>query len=295
MPLSKLVTLAQLRSDIREIAKEIGEDKVGNPAVDRIIKYNILDLHEMLNGATQPDYGETAILSDAAANYSTTIVSAPSGYLESTKTITKTSHGLTNADIGKRIVLVDTDTNLRYGVSQIAGITSVNAFTILHSMGGNIPVLGYAVLTPHSSSYLDLSSLKYDKLIKLVDSINGLVPLKKAFEFENAINLVHNVTECFAYHEGEKIYLVKGSSVSSWGTLTLHYYRLPQMPSADTDYIDVKDKHMKLLLDKCVLDVFSLAHIDAPAQMQTNVDAKTQAIRQLNTEKEASLKTKQRN
>lgn len=295
MPLSKLVTLAQLRSDIREIAKEIGEDKVGNPAVDRIIKYNILDLHEMLNGATQPDYGETIALGDAATHYNnSTVVTTGAAYANSTRRITKTGHGLTNADVGKRILLTDTLTAI-LGISQIESIVSTSIFTITHSMGGDISQLIYAVLSAHSSSYLDLSTVKYDKLIKLVDSINGLVPFKKAFEFENAINLVHNVTECFAYHEGEKIYLVKGSSVSSWGTLTLHYYRLPQMPSADADYIDVKDKYMKLLLDKCVLDVYSLAHIDAPAQMQTSVDAKTQAIRQLNTEKEASLKTKQRN
>lgn len=294
MPLSKIYTRAKVRSSVRELAKEVSEDKVQNPAIDEIINLNTLDLCEMLNGATQPDYGATSVLGDAATHYSTSIVVSGVTYTDATKTITKTGHGFTNADIGRRIILYDTDASARCGISRIAGITSTSAFTIEHSMGGTFSICTYAVLSRQSSTSLDLSSLKIDKLIKLVDSTNGLIPLKNAFEIENIANLIHNSTEAFAYHEGETIYLVKGSDVANWGTLTLHYYRLPTLPSADTDYIDLKDKYMRLLIDKCVIDVFALAKLEAPSQVVAGVEARTQAIRQLNTEKEASLRTKQR-
>ena len=299
MSLSKLYTRAALRSYIRELSKEVSEDKVQDPAVNGIIDMNTLDLCEMLNGATQPDYGATAILSEAATNYAT-VVAASGNYVEATKILTDVAHGLTSADAGKRILVyqeIDTDSpvsNVMY-FNVIESVPSEDTIKLQYSMGGSFAInIYYSVLSRHASPTLDLSSLKLDKIIKLVDSTYGLVPLKTAFDIENIINLSHNAsTGVYGYHEGELIYLVKGSSIS-WGTLTLHYYRLPTLPAADTDYIDVKDKYIRLLVDKCVIDIFALASLNAPSQAVQSVENRTQAIRNLNQAKEESLRTKQR-
>jgi len=299
MSLSKLYTRASLRSFIRELSKEVSEDKVQDPAVNGIIDMNTLDLCEMLNGATQPDYGATSVLGDASTHWSTSERSCT--WLESTKTLSDAGHGLTNADVGKRVIIFyasggtyDSPTGVLMAASEIATVPTTGTFTIVHSLDGNMGASTYVVLSRQSTTSLDLSALKLDKIIKLVDSVNRLIPLKPAFDIENVINLSHNVSSgAYGYHEGETIYLVKGSSVT-WGTLTLHYYRLPILPASDTDYIDVKDKYIRLLVDKCVIDVFALASLNAPSQAVQSVENRTQGIRQLNQTKEESLRTKQR-
>lgn len=296
MALSKLYTRLKLRSLIRELSKEVSEDKVQDPAVNEITDLNTLDLCEMLNGATHPDYGRTVTLSDAAGSAGTPIISS-AAYTNSTKRVTYIGHELTSAHIGKRIALFGDSGIANYmGIGTVAAIISSSIFEVSFALGADIPSssLYYVVLPAHSAEFLDLSSLKLDKIIKLVDSTHGLVPLKPAFDIENIVNLSHNTTEVFGYHEGEYIYLKKGATAAAWGTLTLHYYRLPDLPVNDTDYIDVKDKHIRLLVDKCVIDVFALAKMEAPSQLRENVDNRTQAIRQANMDKEVLLRTKQR-
>ena len=282
---------------IRELSKEVSENTVQDPAVNEILDLNTLDLCEMLNGATLPDYGRVAVLTDASAKVATPVVTN-TAYTNATKRITDTGgHGLTNADIGRRVPFyAAAGLNTYIGIAVITDIINSTVFEIDVTIGENIASgnIYYKALPAHSATYLDLSALKLDKIIKLVDSTHGLVPLKTAFDIENITNLAHNSTEVFGYHEGESIYLYKGSGVTSWGTLTLHYYRLPDLPTSDSDYIDVKDKYIRLLVDKCVVDVFALAKMEAPAQLRDNVDNRTQAIRQSNMDKEVLLRTKQR-
>lgn len=292
--LSKSYTLGKVKSLIRDLASEVAPDKVQPQTLTEIVCKNLLDICEMLNGATQPDYETTTTLGDAAINYSTSVVYSGAIYTNTTRNVAKTSHGLTSADVGKRIVLLDSDTYVRAGVTTIASITDANNFVVTDAMGGNIGTLTYAVLSTHSGTNLDLSSLKLDKVVKLVDSINGLVSPRKSFDFENLSGISHFSNSVFFYQGGETLYLWKGSDVAMWGTLTLHYYRLPALPSADADYIDLKDKYIPLLIDKCKLEVYELGKETPPQALSGNVDQRSQAIRQLNAEKEASLKNKQK-
>jgi len=291
--LSKNYTLEKVKSLIRDLANEVAPDKVQPQTLTEIIGKNLLDICEMLNGATQPDYESTTILGDSTTFYSTSVVSGGT-YTNSTKTVTMSSHGLTTNDIGKRIILFDRVSFTRAGVTSIASIISTNAFTVTNAMGGDIGSLGYAVLSAQSTTSLDLSSLKIDKVVKLVDSVNGLVSPRKAFDFENLKGISHFSNSVFYYQGGETLYLWKGNNVLNWGTLTLHYYRLPNLPVNDSDYIDLKDKYIPLLIDKCKIEVYELGQQTPPNALSSNVDQRTQAIRQLNVEKETSLKQKQK-
>lgn len=289
MALNHYYTFSRIKSLLRVLADELGVNKIQDSTIMEIVNANVFDIAEQLNGATAPDYGTVATLGDAATHYSETEVLCTS-YTDATKTVAKTAHGLTTADIGKRIILHNETPNVA-GISRIAGITNANAFTIENAMGATIGggAVYYFILSRQSTSSLDLSSLKVDKIIKLVDSTNGLVAERKDLAFENLANIDDYDNSVFYNHIGEAIYLFKGANVAAWGTLTLHYYRLPNPVTADTDYIDLKEKYMKLLIGSCKLDIYELAQKVAPKELSQSVESKTAGIRQTNLEKEATL------
>ena len=250
----------------------------------KIVNKNTLDIAEMLNGATAPDYGTVANLSDVSSSNGTFVTTAV--YTDSTRTITKAAHGLTSADIGKRVVLYDSASPITVTVAEIESITNSSAFVITKAYGANIAAnASYAVLPAHSATYLDLTSLKVDKIIKLSDSINKLVTSAPDFNFENLSGIDEYSESLFYNHFGETLFLFKGSDIANWGTLTLSYYRLPVLVSATTDYIDMKDKHIPLLIDKCKLELYELANVLAPKELSQSVESKTQLIRNANDSK----------
>lgn len=289
MALNHYYTLSKIRSLLRELVNELGVNNIQDTTILEIINANTFDIAEQLNGSLAPDYGSTSELSDAATHHSETNVLMTS-YTDATKTIVKAGHGFTTADIGRRIIL-HSEIPGSAGISRIAGITSTSAFTIEHALGATIAAGAshYYVLSRQSTTSLSLSALKVDKIIKLVDATNGLVAERKDLAFENLAGIDQYDNSVFYNHIGETLYLFKGANVTSWGTLTLHYYRLPNAVTADTDYIDLKEKYIKLLLGACKLDIYELAQKQAPKELTQSVESKTAAIRQTNLEKEAVL------
>ena len=295
MALSKRYTLAILRSLVRDLADEVAPNKIQDDAIREIINKNVLGIAEQLNGASAPDYGTTQVISDAASSYAVSLISTGAGYAYATRTITTVAlHALTSADIGKRIVFFDqtTDPAGKVAIAQIESITSTYAFVVTAANGVadiTSPNCDYAVFSAHSTANVDLSALRIDKVIKVVDATNGLVSERKDLAFENLSNISHLTNSVFYNLFGETLFLAKGSDVSAWGTLTLYYYRIPVLVSADSDYIDLKDKYMDLLIDKCYLDVYAKGKSAPPQSVMDNVRSATAQIRGTNAEKEAKI------
>lgn len=282
MALSKSYTFSYLESFLRVLTAQVALDDIQSKTLMKIVNKNTLDIAEMLNGATAPDYGATQVLGDVGINYSETEVLADS-YTNATKTVGKTAHGLTNADIGRRILL-HTEIPGIAGISTIASVPTSSTFIIADTQHASLGsgALYYFVLSRHSGAHLDISTLKIDKIIKLVDGTNGLVGPQKDFPFENLANMDDYDKSIFYSHFGELLILFKGSGIPAWGTLTLYYYRLPTLVTEDADYIDMKDKYIPLLIDKCKLELYELANKLAPKELSQSVDSKTQLIRQMN-------------
>lgn len=286
MSLSKSFQFSYIESLLRVLTKQVALDNIQSTTLQKIVNKNTLDIAEMLNGATAPDYGSTQVLGDAAINYSSPyIIGAPYTYNASTKTVTKSAHGFTDTDIGKRIIVYFSSPIDSLAISTIEDITDINNFTLADSFSGYTAISSFALLSAHSGTNLDLSSLKIDKIIKVVDSTNGLVGPTPDFAFENLAGIDDYDDSVFYNHFGESLLLFKGSNVSAWGTLTVYYYRLPVLVSADADYIDMKDKHIPLLIDKCKLELYELANMMPPKELSQSVESKTQLIRQANDSK----------
>lgn len=296
MALSKSYTFGIIESHLRVLVDEIAPSKILNDTIMAIVNKNTLDIAEMLNGATIPDYGQTTALADAAGSAGTPIISN-AAYTNSTKRVTYIGHELTSSDIGRRITLFGDSGLANYmGIGTVAAIISSSVFEVSFALGADIPSssLYYVVLPAHSAAFLDLSALKVDKISKVVDSINGLLSERQDLTFEGLANNNQMTRGVFYNHFGEYLYLYKGSNVTSWGTLTVYYYRLPTLVTQTTDYIDMKDKYIPLLIDKSKLDIYELAKLAPPKELTQTVEAKTQLIRQANADKSNILSDKKR-
>lgn len=268
MALSKSYTLKDIRDEIRILANVLFRDKVDDPILNKIIHKHTFALADQLNDI--PNYGETTILADSSSSVSTTIKTGAT-YTNSTKTINYVGHGLDSTDIGKRIIYGKSDFSL-IAIAQIESIIDANNFVVSIALGADTSGGGcdYTVLSSFSGTYLDLSNVNFSKIIKLVDSINGLVSARPDLDFENLDN-IEDYDNSLMYNQfGEKLILFKGRNIASWGTLTLYYYRLPDLPAADTDYIDISDNNIPKLIEMCRIDLYNLSNNAIPQPPQTD-------------------------
>ncbi len=287
MALSKNYTHKNISSLVRDLANEVAPDKIQPDTITAIINKNTLDIAEQLNGASAPDYGTTGTITDAASSVLASYVTGAS-YTSGTKNILKTTHTLTSADVGKRVAYWIASSKIC--VTEIVSIVDANNFTVLHDLAvTGSGTINYAVFSAHSTTNVDVSGLKIDKIIKIKDSISGLVSERKDLEFENLSTIDTFENSVFFNHFGETLFLFKGSGVTIWGTLTLYYYRLPTAVSADGDYIDMRDKYIPLLIDKCKLEVYERGSFAPPKELSLSVENRVQAIRKANTEKSATI------
>ena len=100
--------------------------------------------------------------------------------------------------------------------------------------------------------------MKIDNIIKLKDSDYGLIGVKDEDEWENLGNIEDYRESIFFIRYGEIISIFKGNLISVLGTISLYYDREPILVTADTDYIDLKDKYIPQLIELCKKDIYEI-------------------------------------
>lgn len=294
--LSKYWTIKKIKDYLRVLINELAPDKIQELALDEIIFLNLSDLVEMLNGASAPDYGVVANVNPINGRMvATNQWKTANSYDYSTGIVTKTSHGLTQNDIGKLILTQGTDRSAAsdyYFYSDIVEIIDNNNFRI--NPAPDFSSIQYIIFGKYTGTYVDLTQLSYavDKIIKLVDSINGLCIPVGDFEFQGLANNTLKQNNVFYNHYGDKLLIYKGSNVATLGSLSLYYYRQPIRWSSDNDYIDLKDKYMNLLIAKCKNSIYEFLKIAPPEALSNYIEQKTQAIRQITLEESQLLQAR---
>ncbi len=297
--LSKQWSIKKIKDFLRVFINELAPDKIQDLALDEIIFINLTDLVEMLNGASAPDYGviENVNPVNSRVNLGIRFVVA-NNYNSQTGIITKTNHGLTQSDVGKVILVQEVSerygSNYRLGFSQIVEIINSNNFRINPTLGFETDIL-YLVFGKYEGTYIDLSSLSYgvDKIIKLVDSINGLCVPVGDFEFQGLSSNTLKQNSVFYNHFGDRLLIYKGQNVATLGSMLLYYYRQPIRWTNDNDYIDLKDKYVSLLIAKCKNSIYEFLKMAPPEGLSNYIESKTQAIRQITLEENQLIQTKQ--
>jgi len=311
MAKSKVYTYQKLGDMLRDFLKEVAPDNVQPLALNEYISLGVLDLCERLNSASAPDYLKTAVLNESSKTPTPVLCTS---FTHSTKTFTKTAHGLTSADIGKRLVASVTDlttATIDYLLTQIVSITSVNAFVVADSFGENKITSGaldvsYGVLplTAYTTNKLDcdISTINLDRIIKITDSVNGLVNPAGDAEIEGisyySASLPGNSLKqgnVWFTQNGETVSFYKGTSVSTYGTLTMFYYEQPILLGTNDpliNYIDVRDKFIPLLFAIVKNMLYEQLQKQAPDSLTNMILAKTADIRASNKEETAAIKAR---
>lgn len=298
MPLSKKYTLKDLRGIIILWLDQTNISELNPDLVEDFVHIAVNDTFQEQADQIMQEYGRTQDLSDVSAAFNA--VSIVGGALTYTlKKITKTAHGLTASDIGKRIIFgrsVPGDGTVTYAtIANILTIIDADNFTVSHVPNTNIPAntLFYAVLPAHSTAMLDISALEIYKIRHLIDSLNGeVIEVKDAREFENLSRYPQKQNKIYYRVHGETIQLYKGSNITAYGTLTLHYYGYPAKPATEDDYIDMKDFRIPNVIQKIQNYILAYLKKQSINTFDPNSASKSEKSRQIEASSEGQLATK---
>lgn len=285
-PLARIYTLGKVLSIVILWLKKENQQELDPELVKDFINLACIDVAEILSGAGSDDYGKTATLSDQASSETTTIVTGAS-YTDGTKTVTKTSHGLTSADVGKRIAMWVSTT--RAAITEIASITDDDNFTTVKSLNASVSgTLNYAIFSAHSTTNVDLSSYKIANITKIYDSTNKECVKVGDKNFDNIYRFTQKQNKVFWFKHGQSLFLHKGTSVDAFGTLTMYYNSYPQEVTEEADYLDIRDYYIPLVV--AMAKNYCLEHlgITAPESLTNVITSKTREIRE-NIQREKAL------
>lgn len=290
MPQSKIYTLAQARGLIILWLQQLNLSTLDSDLVDDFIKLAVREVYQLNSDAIFKLYGETQVLSDAASAFAAATVQTGS-FATATKIITKTTHGLTNSDVGKRILfgksVSGTGVISSVTIATIISITDANNFVVSHTPGLDIPTGGpantlfYAVLPFTSQLYYDISTLNINQIRKMTDSINGeVIEVKDARDFENLSKYPQKQNKVYYFNHGDKIEMFRGANIANLGTHTLYYYAMPADPAIETDFLDIPDDLMPQVVQKA--QNFVISHLASTTSQQTSksVEDKAQSSRE---------------
>lgn len=277
-PLGRLFTLGEIVSDItlwlrKETQKELDPD-----FLKKLVNYAVIDVAEIISGAGSGDYSKDANISDEASSVSTTIVQDAS-YVDTTRTVTKSAHGLTSAGIGKRIALWYS--TVKAAIVEIESIPSINTFVLSKALGGDIESgLNYSVFSAHSSPTVDLSQYNIAQVTKVFDSINKEVIEVGDKEFDNLYRFDTRKNKCYYNVRGQTLYLEKGSDVAAWGTISMSYNSYPQKTTEEDDQLDIRDMYVPLVILKA--KNFAIEHLGeaSPESLTNAIDQKSREVRE---------------
>jgi len=293
MALAKIYTQKKARDIVSLWVNEISQQDLEPSLIEDFIDLATIDVAEILNGATIPDYGRTSTLNDVASSFVATVIALGAGYTFADTTIAHTSHGLTAADVGKRIVFWDNtaDPVVNMAIAHIKSITDTNNFVVTDantSADITSPNCDYAVFTEHSASFLDISGLKFSHIGMIRDANNGEWIEVTNKEFQKLSDFTQKQNNIYYYRHGESIFIYEGTSASALGTITLEYFSYPTLPSAETDFLDIRDIYIPLVIAKTKNYVYE--HLDkTPPEALTGIIAqKTAAIREANIKEKAT-------
>lgn len=290
--LSKLYTAKALIEDIKILMNNLSGRDTQRRVVLRLINNALLKVYALLGDAIVNKYAQSQSVSNTftAVVDSVNLVTGAT-YTNSTKTVGKSSHGLTNLDVGKRIFLYDAN---YYLTSFISSITDANNFVVEDAVGSDMTSGNYILFPKFNADYVDLSSYKVGNIIRLTDDANGeCYKVDSYSEFDCLSDKVDRQNHIYWYREGETLYLYKGSNIDEFGNLTLRFNRLPNFVTSNSDYLDCPDEYIPFLTGIAKAMVYESMSKKLPDELEAFIQSRIEQVRQLNPVKEEKMKEKE--
>ena len=243
-------------------------------------RFNLINQACQIAQGFVSDIVAEAYKKDTTAVLSTTGKFGTTGtYTVATATLVATmSSSFTSADVGNMIILRISTTVY---VCTIASYISATSVTLT---GDNLPTsdqasfstITMAGTTPTGTtvSISSLRLLRYGSQLRLqllsTSTDNVLVESAESFPrwrtgaSQNLNTIIWNLV-------GTNIFLNKGDSVSSYGTLTIRYPALPDLVSLDADYVDLIDGSLVQVGIKVLRNLIEKRIIGTPVSPVTSV------------------------
>jgi len=192
---------------------------------------------------------------------------------------------------------------IRVLVDELSGhkIVDTAIDNMIHlSLCGVVSQLGEAVENDYieletpvtqTSNVIDVKAIRIDKIVKIVDATNGLVVEKGAKEFEGAKLIDQNKKSIFWTRRGNNIDIWKGSSITSYGTLSLFYKTRPIEATADTTKLDISDDYMDIVITKAKILVYETLDKQVPQSLENNYQTLITGARNAAMGESAQVKT----
>lgn len=287
MALSKFYTKKKVRQIIELWMQQLNQELLNPDLVNDFIDMALIEVFEDLDGGALEDYGRTVVISNQANNIKTGLLPKCT-YTNTTRKITSTlPHGLTSANIGSRVAVFEVadDGSNAYNIliTTIESITSTLAFVVKDALGLDLPAgttfASYAVLSKFSNTSFNLSGVKWKMIRKISDSLNGeVIRIKDSRTWENLADYPqYEKRVCWMQH-GEDLFFFKGSQITSYGILTAFIWGYPEISSDETDYLDIKDNFIPLVLSKAQNLVISHLRVQAKGTVDQSTDTKAQRV-----------------
>lgn len=288
MAIGKDFTLSSIRGTLRTLSNQIANDKIQDPEIDDIIHLAVCHLVGRLGEAVGGDYGEREPVTLITPPDYSGVVTA-SSYDNSTKTATKATHGLS---VGTPIVYWDDGGKMAVGYVVTAPTSST--FTVNIAIGATVTNFKYLEFTAYDGSAIDISSYRINNIVKLVDDANGLVVEDNPIEIEGENRNPGRTKSSYWYRHGNYVYVVKGTSAPSFGTLYLYFNRIPTKATEDTDKLDIRDEFAKLAIDVAKVMIYETLKETPPEALTNTINSSINQIIDSNTKEMMALKDTRR-
>jgi hypothetical protein len=138
-----------------------------------------------------------------------------------------------------------------------------------------------------TSNVIDVSTLAIAKIVKLVDATNGLVPEKGAKQFEGIKVIDQEKNRVFFTRRGNNLDIFKGSGISTYGILTLHYKTRPIKPASSTVKLDISDDYIDIVVAKAKIMVYEIVAKTVPQSLQDTYSGLIDKVRNANAGEQA--------
>lgn len=274
MSLSRDWTLGSALGLIRDKLNAISLDDIQQSFLVDHLHINLCEIAKLLDVGIYQDYLVRTIVlpvigSPYYASYGSAIMAT--SYDNTTGIVTKPSHGLT---IGTNLIYWDDGGNITVG--GVKKITA-NTFTINILIGTTITNFKYIVLPIEIEDSIDISGYRYDSIVKLTDSTLGLCVRKDFKSIDNTLDSPQAADNIYYFVSGDQILLKRGANVS-YSTLTLSYTRVPVKAVAMTDYLDIRDEFVNLVVNKTAIAVFEKLDKKPPDSLNNAVSDKLRSL-----------------
>ncbi len=267
MALSKSYTFKDIRGIIQLwVKKELG-DELEPEFIKTLTNLSVLEVVESLSPVIMPDYGKTADITPSSNNQGT--YPGTSAIIDVDE-IDSTGHGLA---VGDRLVYY---TASKIAVGYVETVPDSDTFTVSEAIGDptNPETVHYVKLSGSELDTADISSYNIDEIVRINCSVNGDVLKLKENDFTIYKNLALKQSGVYYYRHGNTLYFYRGSSASNWGTVTMFYYGYPTAVSSDSDYIDLRDKYIPLLINVLKAKIYEHLQQIPPESLTNAISAK---------------------